>query len=239
MSKKLVLTTGPSKKQKQVHAMIEKYFGWNYVYVDQNDSRNLDEWIDRCDLLLIAGGADVFPQSYNRQMVVDENMDRFDRERDIREIYIIKQMIKRKKPISGICRALQLYSSVFLELDLVDLKSYKDATICHHPYAYKIDLSIDEDPFCHRIYFNNGKSLWVNSHHGMGILMPKDMNTEALKGVEIIAHADMAEEDLPKIVEWVKDSSTNANFVQFHPELAYKTNEASQIFLNELKEMVG
>lgn len=218
--------------------MIEDYFGWNYVYVEHDNQKNIDEWIDRCDLYMGAGGADVFPALYGSPIKKDENMDCFDRQRDLREIYIIKKFIKAGKPITGICRNLQLYCSLFLKLELVDLLGYKSANVCHHPSKFKVKLKDDEDQFCHQIELNTGKKMWVNSHHTMGILVPKDKSGELLDGVEIRATGDLGEEGVPKIIEWVKDSSTNVNMVQFHPELMYKTNEASQMFLEEIKKMV-
>ena len=91
--KKLVITTGPTLFQENLHNMVENGLKMNYVCVDTNNKENLDEWVKRADLYLGGGGADVFPATYGSSILKGENMEKFNRKRDLMEIYLIQEFI--------------------------------------------------------------------------------------------------------------------------------------------------
>jgi len=235
----LALTTGPSIFTKHIHEMLEKYFGWNYVYVTHDDTANLDYWAERADIYFGGGGRDIFPATYGSPLLKCENMDNFDRKRDIREIYLMNKFIELGKPIAGVCRNFQLYCSHFLKLTLTDI-NYGGSTVCHSPSGAGIKLEDDEAEFCHYVEVDH-EDYFVNSAHHMGILRPLTRELHHLpNGVEIVGTALLGEDlKLPKIIEWIKNENHRANFVQWHPEAIYKTNALSQRFLEEVKQMVA
>lgn len=236
MPKKICLTTGPSIFQENIHEMIEEFFGWNYVYINHNNKENLDEWAEKADIYFGGGGRDVFPAFYGSPILKGENMEHFDRARDIREIHLIKKMIELGKPIAGVCKNFQLYLSVFRRMILTDI-NYGGSTIAHSPSGSGIKLKEDEQEFTHTVQLNTGEEFFTNSAHHMGILLPNKQN-QIPEGIEIVATAELGGDKNPKIIEWFRDHQNNVNMVQWHPEVIWKTNEVSQRFLEEVKAMV-
>lgn len=245
MPRKIALTTGPSIFQENVHSMIEDYLGWNYIYCLNNNRQNLDELAEKADIYIGGGGRDVFPATYGSPLLKNENMENFDRMRDLREIHLIKKFIELGKPVAGICRNFQLYCIKFLGMTLTDI-NFGGSDVCHSPSASGIKLKDDEQEFVHTVkYFgqhdNQDDNFWVNSHHHMGILLPVNKQKEIVEpdGVEYLAIAGLGGDKNPDIIEWIKDNNNNVNMVQFHPENIYRTNELSQMFLEQVKAMVG
>jgi gamma-glutamyl-gamma-aminobutyrate hydrolase PuuD len=234
----LVLTTGPSIYTAHIHKMIEKYFGWNYVYVTHDDPKNLTEWAEKADLYFGGGGRDIFPETYGSPLLKNENMENFDRARDKREVFLMKKFLELNKPIAGVCRNFQLYCSAFLGLNLTDI-NFSNSSIVHSPSASGIKLEDDEKQFCHYVNIN-GDDYWVNSAHHMGIILPSSQNLAKLPdSIEVVATSLLGYDNkLPKIIEWIKDTEHNVNMVQWHPEVIYEENEISQQFLEEVKALV-
>ena len=236
MPRKIALTTGPSIFQENVHEMIENYFGWNYIYCLNNNKENLDELVEKSDIYFGGGGRDVFPATYGSSLLKGENMENFDRMRDLREIYLIKKFIEAGKPIAGVCRNFQLYCASFLKLTLTDI-NFANSTIVHSASSSGIKLNDDEKEFVHTIkLLENGEDYWINSAHHMGIFLPKQQNIS--NNIEIVATAELGGDKNPKIIEWIKCEKHKANFCQWHPEVIWKTNEASQMFLDQVKAML-
>lgn len=235
MAKPLVLTTGPSIHQENVHEMIEKFFGWNYVYVTHNDKGNLDEWAEKADIYLGGGGRDVFPATYGGAILKNENMESFDRARDLREVHLIQKFLEAGKPITGVCRSMQLYCAVFKQMFLTDI-NYGGSTIAHQPSAQGIKLKEEEQEFTHTVETPDG-SFFTNSFHHMGILVPK--RAEMPEGLQIIGTAELGGDKNPRIIEWMKDLGGQVNLCQWHPENIWRTNELSQKYLEEVRAMVG
>ena len=65
---------------------------------------------DTLDALVLSGGTDVSPIFYNNKI---EDSSAFNYHRDYMETELIKEFIKRKKPILGICRGFQLLGISF------------------------------------------------------------------------------------------------------------------------------
>ena len=65
-----------------------------------------DEWLDRIDALLLAGGADVDPASY--ATAPDPHTTSAWPDRDRFEIALTRRAVERGMPVLGICRGMQL-----------------------------------------------------------------------------------------------------------------------------------
>lgn len=65
------------------------------------------ELLKNCSALLLTGGPDVFPGTYGK---IDDTSrcGKFDLKRDTLEFALIKEAVKRKMPIIGICRGEQI-----------------------------------------------------------------------------------------------------------------------------------
>ena len=63
-------------------------------------------YVSMVDKVLLIGGQNVDPKFYQEERHASEND--FFLERDVFELAVIKEAIKQKKPIFGVCRGLQL-----------------------------------------------------------------------------------------------------------------------------------
>jgi gamma-glutamyl-gamma-aminobutyrate hydrolase PuuD len=85
----------------------------NEIITKQNKKdlqTNIIKLADTLDALVLSGGADLNPVFYNNQI---EDSSSFNFHRDYMETELIKEFIKRKKPILGICRGFQLLGLSF------------------------------------------------------------------------------------------------------------------------------
>lgn len=117
---------------------------------------------DRCDGLLIPGGADVNPALYGQENTASTGIDD-DRDRD--EIVLIQKFHAKRKPIFGICRGHQIIN-VALGGDMIQ----------HIPTApdhVRLDSGVDNlhtakalHPFIQNLY---GETFVVNSTHHQAV----------------------------------------------------------------------
>lgn len=116
----------------------------NYVnWLKQNDSINIVTLsaetkenkgsISDCDALVLSGGIDVHPGYYNSNNFVYPNMpQRFYEKRDAFEKAVFADTQKRKIPVLGICRGLQLINCILggsLQQDLAGKNSIHKAIV--------------------------------------------------------------------------------------------------------------
>ncbi|MDD6623140.1 MAG: gamma-glutamyl-gamma-aminobutyrate hydrolase family protein, partial [Bacteroidales bacterium] len=78
------------------------------VIVPPLDSDSLDEWLDAVSVagLLLSGGADVDPALFGEEPV--SGLGRVSRQRDDYEIALFRAAERRRIPVLGICRGLQV-----------------------------------------------------------------------------------------------------------------------------------
>ncbi|MDD5870584.1 MAG: gamma-glutamyl-gamma-aminobutyrate hydrolase family protein, partial [Bacteroidales bacterium] len=78
------------------------------VIVPPLDSDALDEWLDSVSVagLLLSGGADVDPVLFGEEPVV--GLGRVSRQRDDYEMALFRAAERRRIPVLGICRGLQV-----------------------------------------------------------------------------------------------------------------------------------
>jgi putative glutamine amidotransferase len=65
-----------------------------------------DDWLDRIDALVLAGGGDILPASYGAEP--DPLTGRTWPDRDNFEITLARRAVERRMPVLGICRGMQL-----------------------------------------------------------------------------------------------------------------------------------
>jgi putative glutamine amidotransferase len=90
--------------------------------------------VDRCDGIVLSGGEDVHPKFYGKpsywkkrkalKLEVNEARDRF-------ELKVIERAIKKKKPLLGICRGLQIANVYFGGTLIPDLPLFKGEAVRH------------------------------------------------------------------------------------------------------------
>jgi putative glutamine amidotransferase len=159
------------------------------------------------DGLILQGGADVAPESYGDKPLKKEWSG--DAIRDQYEISLVKECIKQKKPILGICRGAQLLNVVYGGTLYQDIATQKPEAINHR------DWDIYDQHFHHVKFEKNsllsklfkGEQAKVNSIHHQAV---KDLGKGLV--IEAVANDD-------GMVEAIR--ATKEKFVygfQWHPE---------------------
>lgn len=165
------------------------------------DQEAAQTYVSKIDKLILIGGQNVDPKYYNE----DKNAfdDDFFLERDEYEIELIKEAIKQRKPILGICRGMQLMN-VFLGGSLHQnisghWQETPSDTTCH-------DITIEETSFLNDIF---GSQAAINSLHHQCI---KDLAPD----LSVITRDPRDE-----TIEAVISNNSEIGFIglQWHPEL--------------------
>jgi putative glutamine amidotransferase len=132
--------------------------------------------LKQCDALLLTGGGDIDPLSY--QKMPDDRAGGIDLRRDASEHYLIKAAMLEQMPILGICRGIQMLNVALGGTLYPDINGDMPGTSKHDFYpdlprdAYCHTISIEEGNLFHEIM---GKTeIQVNSLHHQGVKDPAD-----------------------------------------------------------------
>lgn len=191
------------------------------------DVETITRQIELIDGLLIQGGVDVDPSTFNEERkplldITDIQTDKFILE-------LIRQARERKIPIFGICKGIQILNVAFggtLYQDLkyagLDSNSHKQNanTICNHKHS----VIVEKNSLLSKIIPGKEKLL-VNSYHHQAV---KDLG----KGLEIDAKSEDG------IIEAIHLNDENQWIfaVQWHPEQQVRINDE---FVPLFKELIN
>lgn len=179
---------------------------------------DLDLLLDRLDGLLLSGGSDVDPRLYNEEP--STHCGPVFLKRDRMETELIRKAYARRMPILGICRGLQMLSSVFGGNMYQDLPSEKNVFHSSHVYT-KQDaahyVALTPNSAVYEIYETD--SIGVNSYHHQSIRQVSENGT--IVGVS----AD-------GVIEAVEFSGGHPFTigVQWHPEMMSESAQQQKIF---------
>lgn len=179
------------------------------------------------DALILQGGSDIDPSTYGKS-ANKLGPYKYDKARDIYELSLIKEFIRQKKPIFGICRGLQLLNVYFEGTLIEDLET--------SGFLKHFDIA-KEEKHSHEVYITEGsflskfykKSEVVSSIHHQGIdKLGHGLSIEAKSTDGLI-------ESFSKI-----DNEHFIFAVQWHPEfhnseLLMNSQKMFQMFLNAAK----
>ncbi len=133
--------------------------------------------LKECDALLLSGGGDICPAFYGEALNPYGNYDYLT---DICELYLLKECIKTKKQVVGICKGIQVINVFFNGT----LHGVPNNVISNH-YTFSKDV-------LHNITLKNGKTFTVNSMHKQRIKnLGNDLQIEAVSDdgtIEAISH---------------------------------------------------
>lgn len=176
------------------------------VLPDLKSEVAVEELIERLDGLVLAGGADVSPESYGRRDYDPKWPG--DKVRDAYEIALIRKAEQASKPIFGVCRGLQILNVAMGGTLYQDLSTEKKGSINHRDwdiYEQNVhEVEVAAGSWLEKLY---GKTkLKVNTIHHQGVreLAP------TLKAVAL-APDGVVEAVEHKSGRWIRA-------VQWHPE---------------------
>lgn len=185
----------------------------------------LDEFIDRCDGLLLCGGPDIDAKYFgelNRPFSGDISPYR-----DEMELYAAKRVVQLNKPLLGICRGIQIINVALGGTIYQDISAQiSDRELVKHSQSAPVWYPT------HDVFIERGTHIWscfmeecmrVNSFHHQAV-------KDTAPGFTVTARASDG------VIEAIEHSSnTFAVGVQWHPETMWGEN---RIFLNLFKALV-
>jgi putative glutamine amidotransferase len=192
--------------------MKNNYYKWlnkdfNIVIITPNVNNNYTKITTFCDLLLICGGDDVNPIRYNEENTHSTIEDTFIEQMDFD---LIKEFVKQRKPIVGICRGIQVIN-VYFDGNLIQNISEYNTYIDHQKNKHRI--IIDEQSILSK-YFN--KNIIVNSYHH-----------QCVKDIAPYFHINAISKD--GFIEGIEYK--NIIGIQWHPELMDNHHKTKFILL--------
>ena len=207
----------PRKKTKIVTAIIGDFLDgskkWKYMqHVKACGSEvviaETQEEAMECSHLLVMGGGDCHPQFYG-EIPMDENK-KYDVDLDIMELLTIMEFTRKKKPVLGICRGMQMINISLLGSLCQDMKTKLDID---HPNPHRVRISKSSGL--------HGKIDEVNSFHHQCI-------ADLGGGLQVTGKAPDG------IIEMIEGIEMPILGVQWHPE-RFDTNEVFEYFYKTKK----
>jgi len=174
-----------------------------------NQPQDIKYYLELIDGLLLSGGQDISPEFYNEKPI--EELGEVDPDRDSWELNLFKEAYKKKLPVLGICRGMQLINVALGGSLYQDIYSQHDNSLLH--------TSINgESCAYHKVLIEAGSqleeilccldSLYVNSYHHQALKTPGQK-------LKIVARSDEG------IIEAIEAENSDQHFlvgVQWHPE---------------------
>lgn len=176
---------------------------------------SVKDLVKKIDGLLLQAGSDVCPLTYGEEPLKPEWSG--DKIRDQYEIALIKECIKRDKPILGICRGLQIINVALKGTLLQDINTQVPETFNHRKWEIYDqnfhDIKIESETHLAKLYPKQ-KQVRVNSIHHQGI---KDL------GKNLVVEAKSANDSIIEAIRYLphgKKIKQNPYVfaVQWHPE---------------------
>lgn len=168
-------------------------------------TESVQEMSARLDGVIIAGGVDVDPAFYGETNTYSRGCNPV---RDRFEIQLVREFVRRRRPVMGICRGLQVMNIALGGSLVQDIAVEVSPSLKHHRWE-------DGRESFHQVAVSRDTVLWeilqsdeleVNSSHHQAVKVPGE-------GLVVAAHA-------PDGVLEAVVSAENPNFlgVQWHPE---------------------
>ena len=163
---------------------------------------------DLLDGVFFTGGVDIHPKFYGEEVM--PGCGEITETRDIFELALYAEAVKRNMPIFGICRGIQLINVGAGGMLYQHIGGHSDGVI------HKI--RIERDSMLYDILKTD--TLSVNSYHHQAVKLPAPcMKTEAYT----------EENDSEKIIEAIRSPEMFFNIsVQWHPEYTYHDDDCSR-----------
>ena len=190
------------------------------------DKKLLHQYIDYIDILILPGGDDIDPVSYNeKNNGLSINVSH---ERDLIEFYLLEKALEKKIPVLGICRGCQVINvfmggTLYQDLEAENIGSIDHVNSFSETSFLSHYVNIEKGSFLYSIY--KSVKIKVNSRHHQAI---KKTGT----GLKVTALSDDG------IIEGIESADMNILGVQWHPEnLIDLGPEFNSIFRNFITQV--
>ncbi len=178
------------------------------VLLSMTDSEAIaDEMLSRMDGVLFTGGGDVNPACYGEEILPccgepTDNRDRF-------ETLLLRCALRRKLPILGICRGLQIINVCLGGSLYQDIEKQYSRDLSHPRYDVPRDyahaVSLMPGTLLHQLYGSD--EIQVNSRHHQGIkVLAPGLKINAVAPDRLIEGVESADGSPLLTVQWHPES---------------------------------
>jgi len=195
----------------------------NLVNITEFASAEFPSELQLGDVLVVWGGADIWPGYYNKELSRMSHADTTPSRRDTIEWDLMQRAVELRVPIIGVCRGAQM--------------------LCALAGGYLMQ-HITGHSGTHLVHTSEGADILVNSiHHQM--MVPAHTNHTILAGVP--THSLRSKEywdedrkvDHNQEPEFIIFNDVNGYAIQWHPEMMPETSPANQYVLRTLNEQIA
>jgi len=186
------------------------------------------ECVNRCDGVLFTGGDDLDPKLYTKRLspALRKTVSIEPGERDLRELMLVEEVFRQRKPLFGVCRGHQVVNVALGGSLVVDIASQISGAMNHRQMEKKSQIvheaRLTGDSLLAKI---TGKQhLGVNStHHQAVARVAKPLRVTAASADGVVEGLELRPEELHLLPYFLT--------VQFHPErLAPRHTEHQALF---------
>ncbi len=171
-------------------------------------NKQLNEYINLIDALVLSGGEDIAPVNYDEDQIIE--LKNINPDRDKWEISLFKKAYKSGIPILGICRGMQLINVALGGSLYQDINHQLNCDFSHLPLDLKRrenleyvnhKVNILKNTYLDKILCSN--QLNVNSHHHQAIKkISQKLNVAAKSNCGIIEAVENKEDSFLIGVQW-------------------------------------
>ena len=186
------------------------------------------ECVSRCDGVLFTGGDDIDPKLYTKKLPpkLQKTVTLDGGGRDLRELLLIDEIFRQRKPVLGICRGHQILNVALGGSLVVDIRSQVPGAMNHRQMEKKSEVvheaRLTADSMLAKI--TGKRNLGVNSTHHQAVgRVAGPLRVTAASEDGIVEATELRPEDAHLLPYFMS--------VQFHPErLAPRYAEHQELF---------